>query len=80
MHYTISKGELDTSVVTNLCPATSLAPPALPDNCDHSQSEEKIGEDTILLVASNGSNVQLVLNSVLCYTKKGLDNCLKVKQ
>ena len=80
MHNTLSKGELNTSVVTNVCSNASLAPPALPDNCDPSQSEEKIGEDTILLVASNGSNVQLVLNSVLCYTKKGLESFIKVKQ
>ena len=67
-----------------------LALPNLPDidrladalsvSEDLRQNEDIIGEDTILLVSSKGSAVQLVLNSVLSYTKKGLNEYIKSKQ
>ena len=45
-----------------------------------SQNETSIGEGTILLVQFNGSQGQLVLNSILSYTNKGLNEGIKSKQ
>ena len=44
-----------------------------------SQNEASIGEETILLVQFNGSQGQLVLNSILSYTNKGLNEGIKGK-
>ena len=63
---------------TNLALPEPLPP--LPDCASNeSESEETISEDSILLITSNGIKVELVLNSILCYTSQALDKGITSK-
>ena len=73
------------AVPYNTAAGHSLPHPAspLPDSDSNSMSHvdvETINEDSILVVESNGTKVELVLNSLLCYASKALTLGIKVKQ
>ena len=72
---------ISTSEVLSGSPMTSPGVVTQVPDCNTTpETEDVIGEYSILLVKSNGVEVELVLNSLLSYTAAALNKGIKMKQ